>query len=404
MLLLGAVPPIYAQDDLDHQAEATESAEGPSSADAPVPEESPAESPPTSSDPPPEDVGEATPPADDPAIDLGAKPTTLLNRAYELSKKIETPEEATRMIELCEAALLKKPPEQFVEYARQLTSWAYNRRGELLADQGLNDESLSDFERAIVFDPKRWKAFHNRAISLAMLGRYDMALLDFDQAIQLKPNYANAYYNRGELHYERGNYQKAIDDYNSAIRYAPRDSEAYNSRGHAYYKTGNLTRAIADYDRAIQFDAENAAAYVNRGDAYTDTGEYARAAADYRNAIRLAPALGRAYQSSAWLMATAPDERIRHPQFALEAAQRAIQLDGENYRYLDTLAAAYANAGDFENARAAETKAIELAPADTAQAYRARLALYEAERPFRDNPPGRNISTARNQPPSGRGR
>lgn len=322
-------------------------------------------------------------------------PEGMLNQAFELSKTVATLDDATYMIELCEEAMLGKIKPQFVDYAKQLTAWAYNKRGELSAEAGDSDAALADFERSISLDSARWKAIHNRAVSLAMMGRYDQALLDFDRTIQLKPNYANAYYNRGELRYDQGDYQRAVDDYSSAIRFSPRDSEAYNSRGHAWYKLGRLQQAIGDYDRALQLDAENAAAYVNRGDAFTEMGQYGRAAQDYKNAIRIAPNLGRAYQSAAWLMSTAPDDRIRHGQYALDAAQKAIELDGESYRYLDTLAAAYANAGRYADAREAEQKAIEAAPPDVADAYQARLAKYQNDQPHRDAPTSRGVTTAR---------
>jgi tetratricopeptide (TPR) repeat protein len=248
-----------------------------------------------------------------------------------------------------------------------------------------------------------------------MQGDYERALADFDRTIEIKPDYANARFNRGEIHYEQGEFRRAIDDYNQAIRLSPRDSAAFNSRGHAYYKLKDYRQALRDYTDAIRVDPTNAAAYTNRGDAYADKADFARASSDYRAAIRIDPALGRAYQSAAWLLATCPVDRFRDSKLALEAAQKAIELDGEDdYRYLDTLAAAYANAGDFREARELQSKVVSLAPAAEAERYEERLALYRQDRPYRDTlqspaptaaqnggpraPTSRNTSPQRRQP------
>ena len=67
-------------------------------------------------------------------------------------------------------------------------------------------------------------------------------------------------------------------------------------------------------------------------------------------------------------MATCPDENFRNPALAVEAAEKAIALDGDSdYRYLETLAAAHANAGNFDAATVAQKKVIELAPPEQRQ-------------------------------------
>jgi tetratricopeptide (TPR) repeat protein len=325
-------------------------------------------------------------------------PEGLLQQAYKLSKTAAAADDFTKVIDVCRQAIDAGPQGKFQQYAMQLIGWAYNRRGEVLVDQGQNDQALADFEKSLEYDKTRWKAYHNRAVSRAMAGDDEQALADFNKTIELRPNYANAYFNRGELLYDQGRFQDAIEDYSRVIRLTPRDSEAYNSRGHAWYKLGNYDRALADYSRAIQIDPENAAAYVNRGDAWGDLGQFGRAASDYRNAMRIDPNLGRAYQSAAWLMATCPEPRYRNAEFALSSAKKAIELDGENYRYLDTLAAAQANAGDFESAKTTLAKAIESAPPETAESYKARMAKYEAGEAYRDElPQRRGVSTAQSQ-------
>lgn len=336
--------------------------------------------------------------AQPPAGKTAAKSATPYEQAYRLTANAKTLEDYSNIIQVCKEGLVNESSERLIRYYRQLMSWACNRRGEIKADENQIDQALADFEEAIQLDPERWQAIHNRAYCHAVKGDFERALADYDRTIELKPDYANARFNRGEIRYEQGDYQRAIDDYNQAIRLAPRDSAAYNSRGHAYYKLGDYLQAIRDYTSAIRIEPTNAAAYTNRGDAYADKADFARASSDYRAAIRIDPKFGRAYQSAAWLLATCPMDRYRDSRLALEAAQKAIELDGENdYRYLDTLAAAYANAGDFARAREIQSKVVALVPSDQAARYEKRLALYQQDQPYRDvlvSPP----PTARNSP------
>jgi tetratricopeptide (TPR) repeat protein len=84
-------------------------------------------------------------------------------------------------------------------------------------------------------------------------------------------------------------------------------------------------------------------------------------------------------------MATCPDEKYRNDELALESAKRAIQLDGDgDWLYLDALAAAQANAGEFDEARQTLGKAIQIAPEKIATTLRQRLKLYVSGKPYRE--------------------
>ena len=108
-----------------------------------------------------------------------------------------------------------------------------------------------------------------------------------------------------------------------------------------------------------------------------------------REALRLDPAQLFAANNLAWALATHPNAALRNPQEAVRVAETALAYSGgESPDLLDTLAAAYASAGRFEEAVRAETDALRIANARgealKAADYQVRLTLYRAEKPFVD--------------------
>jgi len=308
-------------------------------------------------------------------------------KAHSLCTNAKTVSDYSEILQHCEKGIHYGVGNETSDYTKRLMSWAYNRRGELLAEQGHDTLALADFEAAIVSDKSRWRAYHNRGVSLALLGKHKDALLDFNHAIELNPKYANAYFNRAEVLYEMSDYDAAVRDYSRAIKIEPNDAAVYNSRGHTQYRLGKYREAAQDYTVAIRLDPNSAAALVNRGELYAELGYYERAVSDFQEAVRCEPNYGRAYLSSAWLMATCPDAQFRSINGALNAMTKAENLMGHNdHRYLDTLAAVQANAGNFVEARKSLQQGVELAPESMGAAYNERLAMYDRRLPFRSTP------------------
>jgi tetratricopeptide (TPR) repeat protein len=117
-------------------------------------------------------------------------------------------------------------------------------------------------------------------------------------------------------------------------------------------------------------------------------GEYARALSGNDELIRLYPDLDWAHERRAWVLATCPDARLRNGKQAVAAATRAAELTNwKDGQVLDTLAAAYAEAGDFASAVRWQERALERFAAQGIQFNpkrdQDRLALYKAGKPYR---------------------
>jgi tetratricopeptide (TPR) repeat protein len=126
---------------------------------------------------------------------------------------------------------------------------------------------------------------------------------------------------------------------------------------------------------------------LGQGRHWADLGRYSRALASYEEALRLDPEDFDALNELAWHLATCPDAGIRDGRRAVELASRACQSDlGISAAYVDTLAAAHAEAGDFEAAAESERQAIAMLPQGDAESapYRLRLEMYKAKKPYRE--------------------
>ncbi len=163
---------------------------------------------------------------------------------------------------------------------------------------------------------------------------------------------------------------------------------SYFCRGFAKYKKSDYDWAIEDYDEAIRIDPKYQLAYVGRGRAWKAKKEYDKAIWDYGKAIRIDPTFATGYRFLAWLLATCPEERVRDCKRAIQLATKACELtDWKHALGLDTLAAAYADAGQFDEAERYQTKALEI-PVYRGLAgdeFRQRLELYKQKKPFRES-------------------
>ncbi len=340
-----------------------------------------------------------------------AQDQSLSDQLYAQAKAAVTVNAQNQVLQKIEKLREGELSDALTNYLTGLEAWVLHQRGETVSQQAaeahargdaaaglkLDKQAMEDFHAAIKLNPTRWKSYHQRGVCYALAGDFTQALADFSKTVELNPNYANAWFNRGEILYEMGKYAEAVKDYSQAIRLQPKDAGFCTGRGHAYFQLRRFPSALEDYHQAVALEPNSALHYANRGDAYRSLGRWSEAADDFAKAIGLDRSFGRALQSAAWLMATCPDPAYRNTDLALAAARRAIQLDGESdYIYLDTLAAAQANASEFREAVETLQRAVAAAPTENAAPLQARLALYRAAKPFRQ-PDTATAQRARNQ-------
>jgi tetratricopeptide (TPR) repeat protein len=190
----------------------------------------------------------------------------------------------------------------------------------------------------------------------------------------------SVHFDRAADWYTKKELDKAISEYDEVIRLDPTSASAFCGRALVWFERKDYDRAIADDSEAIRLDPKHAWAFNNRGNARAAKNEFVRALADYDEAIRLDPSLAVAYRNRAWILANGPAGPLRDGKKAVESASRGCDLtDWKDPNYLDTLAASYAEAGDFDAAVRTQSRAIELV-----KDFDTRLRAYQDKKRHRD--------------------
>ncbi len=202
-------------------------------------------------------------------------------------------------------------------------------------------------------DPRFPEAWYNLGFTLADLGRTAEAITALEEAVRLRPAYFSAHQKLGQLLLAAGRAEEGIEHAAEAARLVP-DAD-----------TGTVLAL-----------------------SYMEAGRHRDAAGVLRDILARDPESFDAMGMLAWLLATAPEDDLRDGAAAVGLAERAVAgQERPDADLLDTLAAAYAEAGRFSDAVAAagraRTAAIAEGNQDLADEIGARGTLYESGRVFR---------------------
>ena len=274
---------------------------------------------------------------------------------------------------------------------------AHRSLGTVLLMSGHREESAAHFQKAseiklraaVEAGPGSARAFDDLGVLLVETGRVAEAVAQFEKAVELKPDFAAARANLGGALASLGRLDEALVQLRQALELDTGYAPAHYHLGLVLSRRGDAEGAIREWRSALSLDPKCAEAYIGLGDALYAQGRTAEALAHWRDGIQLRPNDPPALRRVAWVLATSPDAAIRDGSEAVAFAVRALELSGgKDAQALDTLAAAYAEKGQFADAaltaRRAQALAVQQNHPALAHDIAARIALYEAGQPFRD--------------------
>jgi tetratricopeptide (TPR) repeat protein len=221
------------------------------------------------------------------------------------------------------------------------------------------------------------------------LGAWEQAVEHYQRALDIAPAYALAHNSLGRALLHLGRYPEAQVQFAEAVRILPEFSLAHDNLGVALCLQSKWREAISCYGVAIARDPGVGQYYWDRAHALHELGETEPAEQAYRQALLLDPSLPDRSSQDAWRLATAARHTERNGTMALRLAKQACEATRYQVpRFLDSLAAAYAEVGRFSEATDTGRRALDRTPSGEmagAKARAGRLMLYEKKLPWRES-------------------
>lgn len=269
---------------------------------------------------------------------------------------------------------------------------AYNNLGNLLLRQGQMNAAVAYYQKALEIAPHSALTYFNLGIASAAGGEIEVAVTRFQKALEIKPEYADAHNNLGIAQASLGRIDAAIFHFRKAIEIKPDYAEAHNNLGSALMERGQFDSALAHFQKALEIQPNNVEVRVNLGQALDRQGKTTDAVFQWREVLRLQPDDVTVLNQLARTLATCPEAAIRNGSEAVALAMYAVNLSGgQDPSILDTLAAAYAEAGRFAEAVNTALRAVSLESSrgntEMEAAIRARIDLYKMRSPYREPRP-----------------
>lgn len=267
------------------------------------------------------------------------------------------------------------------------SSGALLQRARVRAMRGDRPEAIADLDKAIRIAPDEVVPLVLRARIHQQAGDAERAVADLERVLAKHPDHPAALELRGLIAAERNDYPAAIRDFRKLVAQKPDDAVLVGQLGMLYLAAKQPRQAIRRFTRSIEIDDKNFASWRGRSDAEISIGDHAAARADLEKALELQPDDAGVLNNLAWLLATSPDDAIRDGKRAIELATKACEeTTWKQPHIISTLAAGYAETGDFTEARKYSKQAVESdgSSPEVKTQLQGELASYEAEKPWRE--------------------
>lgn len=205
-------------------------------------------------------------------------------------------------------------------------------RGNVLMDQGRNDEAIADFTKALALEPKNVWALADRGIAHAHKNEIAAATADLDAAAAIDPANAVVYRARGLIAEGKGAWADAIAAYSRAIELDPANRFAVVHRAAAYRAAGDVQHALDDMGNLVRQYPDWVDGYLMRANLLRNAGRDAEAAAEAAAVTAANPGSPFAHVVAARIYGA-----LHKQEEAMREFDRAIAIKPEPYVYLNRM-------------------------------------------------------------------
>jgi tetratricopeptide (TPR) repeat protein len=260
---------------------------------------------------------------------------------------------------------------------------AENNYGGALLNMGRFDEAEPHLINAVRINPTDTTAQTNLGKLFVKQRKLNEAVVCFNKLLARRQDSAEVHYYLAATQSMQKKYDEAIKHFAKTLELDPKYPDAHNKMGTILAAAGRFDEAIVHFNEALRTDPNQAEMYVNIGAAYNKLGKYDQAIQNWTRAIELNPNNVGVLNNLAWLLASADNVSAQDANRAIELAERACEMTGHKEPgLLDTLAAAYATGGRFDDAIETAKQALDKAKAsgqeEIVREIQSRMELYLA--------------------------
>lgn len=260
----------------------------------------------------------------------------------------------------------------------------------LLATRGELDSALDHNRQALRLDPNLPLAHVQIAEILARRNDQTAARAELATAVELAPDGAPIRRQCGEVLLLLGAPQEALRELELARKLAPNVPITRVRIADALRRLNRPSDALPELNEALRLNPRVPGGWDMLAGSLIDLRQFEQAIGALKRGVEAMPADAALHNNLGWLLAVCPDDALRDPAAALQHAQQARQIAGATPQVLDTLAAALAASGRFDEALSTIDEGARLAAEAGDAELQARLAgrraLYANHRPFRLEP------------------
>lgn len=268
------------------------------------------------------------------------------------------------------------------------SSLAYTLRARLHLIKENAKAAIADLDKALSVQPHNLSAMLIRARVHLAEDNLDAAKDDVERALVLSPGLPQAMLIRGVILAEQGRLGEAIDGMKLMLERDPGNVPWQMQLGGLYLQDDRPSKAIEIFTKILANDESNWLARQARADTLLSIGDHKEAIADFEIVVKEQPENDSILNNFAWVLATSPVDELRDGKRAIELATKACEVtDYEKPHILSTLAAAYAETGDFETAIKWSKKAVEMGSDDEEvdEQLENELKSYQEKKPWRES-------------------
>ncbi|HVM50148.1 MAG TPA: tetratricopeptide repeat protein [Candidatus Acidoferrum sp.] len=270
---------------------------------------------------------------------------------------------------------------------------AHTHAASLLGLDRRYDEAIAHLHQALAEAPDHPTAYEQLAACLGFAHRPQEQKEACAEGLRVTPFNPNLHKMLAAAAGETGDFTNAITHLRIALALKPHWPEAQGMLATALAGAGQLGEAAEQYKQAIQEKPDDPRLRYSYAFCLGLQGKAAEAADQYRYLLSLQPDNVEVLNNLAWTLAASPLDNLRNGSEAVRLATRACELTQRRAPVLlGTLAAAYAEAGQFQDAvqtaEQARSLALSAGQKDVAEANARLLQLYRAGKAYHEPGPG----------------